>query len=250
MLPVQFPSETRKCLESESDRLFFVVLRHIIGALLSSHWATSTMLRIYLLGALLVVSVSCLSPGGEMAFVNSGMPRIQGSRMPSRRCLLRMDSGNGEVEGMSNGKLQELIQTRSKLLQEKAELLKKRKQALVQDISKLERDKQAMPKLPPAVSRAGATETPSQFDGIFGQPVSQENMSRRSMINTIFTGVAVTVGGIGVLGVLLAPGIEKLAYLSFASIFEEGAIYLTRQTEKVHTYIHRYVYMDFFFVVI
>jgi hypothetical protein len=144
-----------------------------------------------------------------------------------------MDSGNGETGGENNGRLQELIQTRSKLLQEKAELLKKRKQALILDISKLERDQQAMPKLPAAASRAGAQESTSSFDGIFGQPVSQENMSRRSLINNIFTGVAVTVGGIGVLGVLLAPGIEKLAYLSFASIFEEGAIYLTRQTEKV-----------------
>jgi hypothetical protein len=190
------------------------------------------MLRLYLVGALLVVSASCLHMRGETAFVQSGLPKVH-ARMASKRCALRMDVGNGQLDEGSDSKLQELIQTRTRLLQEKADLLKKRKQSLMQDISKLERDQQAAPKSPASSMRASTSDSISPADGIFGKPASQESQNRRQFVNNIFTGIAVTIGGLGVLGIVLAPGIEKLAYLSFSTLFEEGAIYLTKQTGKV-----------------
>lgn len=57
--------------------------------------------------------------------------------------------------------------------------------------------------------------------------------SRRGFLRRILTGITLSVSGVFLVLLLLSPGLEKLAYLSFSTLFEEGVIYYSNTVLKV-----------------
>jgi hypothetical protein len=81
----------------------------------------------------------------------------------------------------------------------------------------------------------------SQIDSsafIFGDmaPSAEEGgaqPTRRGFLSRILTGITLSVSGLFLMLLFLSPGLEKLAYLSFSTLFEEGVIYLSNTVLKV-----------------
>ena len=91
-------------------------------------------------------------------------------------------------------------------------------------------------KPPPPSVHIHQTEGGLLFGGLPGDGTAEEQEggpTRRGFINRIFTGISLALSGLGLLLLISAPGLERLAYLSFASLFEEGIIFLTNNVYKV-----------------
>jgi hypothetical protein len=166
----------------------------------------------------------------------------RGGLLPHRQCLaLRMSDEPSDKE------MEELLKKRVELLKEKEELLKQRKEIVTQSnpgpVPELKRPKE----VPMATAKRAEDLMSSANGNIFQGGNKKDNkdpkkdtqsdegglFGRRGFLRTLFVSFGFSVLTLVSAFVLSYPRLEKLAYVQFSALFENGSITLRKQLSQV-----------------